>query len=675
MRPRTRLVGLVTGCLLPAGSLLAPAGAAAACSPPSDAYGQAVLADAPSAYYRLDEAGGATMCDASSAATDGTYAAGVQYGVAGALGSTPDTAVAAADPSSGIGTGGPGVTGAHSFTLEGWFRSGGTIQNQALVAMGTAAQGQIAGLTTWSNVGTTSYGTDVGTKGASEIGLDTYSSSNHWDTSPVGVDIWDGRWHHLAVTYDQSANQVAAYADGKALPSETPSTTLNLGAGPIRLGGWVDQDLNKPLSGSEDEAAVYPTALSADRIAAHYQAAAAPGPGPGPTPGGKRATGLLVSCSYSYATSADTCTALVGDASANATKIAPTGSVTFASPHGLFTLGSTCSLSTSATTPSIAGCSVDYLPPDEYLPTITATYNGDAQHGPSTGHTQYRGASGASTYETVASPDPGAVPRTIGVSVPVAVAGTAVDVCAISAVSGAYAAANERIPIGKVLSVPELQGLTKQLDDVVGKVLLASSATLQRSGESLMKAVLEGFSPDPEERAGILRLPFMNGFSEDLGKLMEEGLAPLQPSLQELSNLFVGDVMDSIPTDPQKRADDLSQAATQRLLDDVGQILKAQEGRCSAPAASQRTVGHAKPRRRVWGKPLGRVIRHHVQAGRLELKLHLDRRRMARLAKHRNSVRVAVIVNLRMPSATLRKGYPRSVVELVRLRRGRRHKP
>src|SRR5579883_2948981 len=71
-------------------------------TPNGDAYSTAVFADSPVAYYRLDEASGAVLCDSSSSANNGTYnASGITYGVAGALASSSDTAVAA-DGTSGV---------------------------------------------------------------------------------------------------------------------------------------------------------------------------------------------------------------------------------------------------------------------------------------------------------------------------------------------------------------------------------------------------------------------------------------------------------------------------------------------------------------------------------------------------------------------------------------------
>jgi len=106
-----------------------------------------VFADGPIAYYRLDDAVGSPMCDASTQANDDTYASsGVTYGVPGALLKTSDASVTANGTSGDVGDSdsNAALSGNSSFTFEAWFRSTGTIQSQALVDVGTGGNGNIA---------------------------------------------------------------------------------------------------------------------------------------------------------------------------------------------------------------------------------------------------------------------------------------------------------------------------------------------------------------------------------------------------------------------------------------------------------------------------------------------------------------------------------------------------
>jgi hypothetical protein len=257
------LIGLVAA---------SPAPAAASCPAPSgDAYSTAVLSDAPIAYYRLDELSGPGLCDSSSTAVNGTYkSAGVTLGVAGALLNSPDTAVQVASPSTGVGDGGAGLTGNHSFSFEGWFRSTGVDQTQVLVDMGIGGAGNIAGL-----------GSTITTSGSSVL-LDTFDGVVYWPTG--AVNIYDQQWHYLAVTYDQATGQVTGYLDGRNLGPKTPPHPMHLGASNIRVGWWIDTFLNRPFIGDMDEIGVYPSALSPARIAAHFAASRPGAPGGSPTP-------------------------------------------------------------------------------------------------------------------------------------------------------------------------------------------------------------------------------------------------------------------------------------------------------------------------------------------------------------------------------------------------------
>jgi hypothetical protein len=101
---------------------------------------------------------------------------------------------------------------------------------------------------------------------------------------------------------------------------------------------------------------------------------------------GRAPTSTAVSCNYGFATFSETCTATVSGGGSR-----PTGNVTFTSQSGgVFPTGSTCTLSTAAT--STASCQVTFDPPSQSLTVITtlkltAGYAGDATHLPSSGTT------------------------------------------------------------------------------------------------------------------------------------------------------------------------------------------------------------------------------------------------------------------------------------------------
>jgi hypothetical protein len=90
------------------------------------------------------------------------------------------------------------------------------------------------------------------------------------------VNLYDGSWHYLAVTYDAATATVDAYVDALGLGAQhvaTGSGAFSLSSSPVRVGNWIDTVVNQPFNGGLDEVAVYPSALSAKTILAHYKAA------------------------------------------------------------------------------------------------------------------------------------------------------------------------------------------------------------------------------------------------------------------------------------------------------------------------------------------------------------------------------------------------------------------
>lgn len=279
-------LGLVVWCGT-APSFTAPALGAATSSCPagSDAYSQAVLADNPVAYYRLDETAGPTLCDSSSSGDNGTYgASGITYGVAGPLiDHTPAvTADGSADLVGQSGSDPAGLTGNHAYTLEAWFKNdqaNAPFTNAWLVGLGgTGSTGQAAVLSLDPN-----HNSQLGWGPTSSFGIDQYGSDWAWDPTSVGVNLWDGNWHYIAVTYtpsnSASASDYVGYVDGHDVgsPDARPfgNAVPDIAASPITLGQgcsaggcyWL------PLDAGLAEVAVYPTALTTQRIDAHYAAA------------------------------------------------------------------------------------------------------------------------------------------------------------------------------------------------------------------------------------------------------------------------------------------------------------------------------------------------------------------------------------------------------------------
>lgn len=89
-----------------------------------------------------------------------------------------------------------------------------------------------------------------------------------------------GRWHHLAVSYDNVSGEVIQYFDGDAVSREVSALHQAGRAvvlGPCEIGNWGLPTANhlfpiRNLNGAIDEFAIYGAVLSADEIAVMFEA-------------------------------------------------------------------------------------------------------------------------------------------------------------------------------------------------------------------------------------------------------------------------------------------------------------------------------------------------------------------------------------------------------------------
>jgi hypothetical protein len=89
-----------------------------------------------------------------------------------------------------------------------------------------------------------------------------------------------GRWHHLAVTYENQTGEVIQYFDGKQVSREV-STLHQAGRditfGPCEIGNWGLPTEKHPfpirnLNGAIDEFAIYGAVLTAEEVLRHFEA-------------------------------------------------------------------------------------------------------------------------------------------------------------------------------------------------------------------------------------------------------------------------------------------------------------------------------------------------------------------------------------------------------------------
>jgi Tol biopolymer transport system component len=226
------------------------AGVAAAACPatPTTGYAGAVANDKPVRYWRFGETSGKAALDYSGNCRDAAYAPGATY-VGSLLPNDSDGAVGnPTPPGTIVNASSDGLpAGASARTVEFWEQ---TTANswQTFVSHGIANGGQYF---------------MVSTRGASNLSLISYNNDATF-TTPYPLN--DGVPHHVAVTYD-GGQLVTAYLDGiqigqAGLPSRL-ATRLD-GQG-LQIGNGIDG----PFTGTLDEVAIYPMALSAAQIAAH----------------------------------------------------------------------------------------------------------------------------------------------------------------------------------------------------------------------------------------------------------------------------------------------------------------------------------------------------------------------------------------------------------------------
>ncbi|MBT0770538.1 LamG domain-containing protein [Kineosporia sp. J2-2] len=229
------------------------------------AYQAAVEADSPSLYWRLGQAAGPVAPDTSASLDGGTFAGGVTHGQSGAV--SGDTAVTF-NGSTGYLSSEKPRSSPSTFSVEAWVRTS------------TGSGGRIIGF--GNNRGGIDFNGNATVSGQFDKHL--YMTDNgrlvfgvYWGTFYTltsTASYNDDQWHHVVGT--QGPGGMRLYVDGQ-LQGQNTTTNNQVYNGFWRvggdsLGGWPNQPTSRYLNGRIDEVAVYPTALSAAAVAAHFTA-------------------------------------------------------------------------------------------------------------------------------------------------------------------------------------------------------------------------------------------------------------------------------------------------------------------------------------------------------------------------------------------------------------------
>ena len=228
----------------------------AASSTAAKTYSATVLADGPAAYWRMDETTGNIMADATTNANNGRYAGTYALGQAGAIAGDGNTAVAFDGQSAAASVLSSSTLQVNTVTIELWIKKRTDTEYGVYVAKnvtpgGGAGSGWFQLLNSHHN-------------GQLEFRVTSDGAPALVSTSKLALNTW----YYVVATYDGAAAKlfVNGKLDGTLKVTAIPKQT----ADPLFIGRRVDGLFSDAVL---DEIAIYPSALSADRIAAHWRAA------------------------------------------------------------------------------------------------------------------------------------------------------------------------------------------------------------------------------------------------------------------------------------------------------------------------------------------------------------------------------------------------------------------
>ena len=217
----------------------------------SSSYRATVIADGPTAYWRLGETSGTTAAD-QQASSPGTYKGSYTLGQAGALSGDTDKSI-----NVGPGTGYVTVPdsakvdfGDGPFTIEFWAKRAGTGSGYVI------------------NKGNGSYG----------VFFSGSDKKIHFEKVNAQVTAQesgttDQAWHYWAIVQGGGSTNAIIYKDGVNVTVLNNTSTFVDTTGPLEIGRETG---STPFSGGLDEFALYNKALTAAQVSAHYAARANP---------------------------------------------------------------------------------------------------------------------------------------------------------------------------------------------------------------------------------------------------------------------------------------------------------------------------------------------------------------------------------------------------------------
>ena len=224
-------------------------------------YSQEVLADNPISYWKLGETSGTQAVD-SAGSNHGTYTGGVTLNQASIPGSaTPSVLL---NGSSGyVDCGTPASLNITSaWTLEAWVYLNSTPNGAGIISEAINPDSKIL------------YALGFGNDAGGALLTTSYYTGAYYAESVYGTALGLSAWHHCVGTWDGTT--LSLYMDNVLRASGTKSPGPLSSMSRIYLGKRHDNSFSPYLPARMAHAAIYPTALSSTRIAAHYNAGVNP---------------------------------------------------------------------------------------------------------------------------------------------------------------------------------------------------------------------------------------------------------------------------------------------------------------------------------------------------------------------------------------------------------------
>jgi Concanavalin A-like lectin/glucanases superfamily len=239
---------------------------------PAFSYVTTVKRDHPSFLWRLNQSSGTTALDSTTHHFNGIYKSGTTKLAAGPI-KGAGTATSFNGLSAGLVTAAKKVTSPAKFSVEAWFHTS-TNRGGEIVGFGTRQTGLSA-----------TYDRNIYMMNDGQLVFGIWNGAPQTIVTPNVYN--DGHWHYVIGTFaGGSAGTMSLYIDGHKIGTTTATAHSYAGywrVGGDNLTGWNldfwgsnSQHTTEPLSyhikGVIGDVAVYPSALSAARVAAHYAA-------------------------------------------------------------------------------------------------------------------------------------------------------------------------------------------------------------------------------------------------------------------------------------------------------------------------------------------------------------------------------------------------------------------